>query len=231
MLNALMIIGGGLLGSAHCVGMCGGFVVAIGESTPTLRRNLWDQLSFSAGRVFTYTFLGATAGALGVYFQSRIGPLLNVQAALAVVAGVTLVGVGLHSAGWLPVWKKSSSTGCLSQSFLSGALGANGALGRFAGGILVGFLPCGLVYGFLALALSSGSLWRGAVIMGLFGIGTVPALVATGCGAGMLGPFARRRLFHFAACLLLVTGAITLCRGVVAFINAAEPAAICPFCA
>jgi hypothetical protein len=63
-------------------------------------------------------------------------------------------------------------------------------LARYGLGVVLGFLPCGLIYGALGVAAGTGSAWRGALVMGSFAAGTVPALVAVGWG----GHFLRRRL-------------------------------------
>ena len=82
---------GGLLGSSHCIGMCGSFAVSIGVGSERLRSNLKRQLIYSAGRIFTYSFLGAAAAFIGLQLTGRLSHLVRMQAVLSVVAGIALV--------------------------------------------------------------------------------------------------------------------------------------------
>ena len=96
----------GVMGSLHCVGMCGGFVGAI-ASRPSASgaevggaARVLDQLSFHSGKAFTYAFLGALSGAAGVVFRDAAW-LGRADDWLAVVSGVLLVAVGVHLLGAL----------------------------------------------------------------------------------------------------------------------------------
>ena len=92
----------GILGTAHCLGMCGPFVLTIGGSAPGWWSALGRQLSYSAGRIFTYGVLGAAAGFCGERLTSSLPLLVNIPALLAVAAGMLLVYQGLRSAGIVP---------------------------------------------------------------------------------------------------------------------------------
>src|SRR3990172_8756063 len=90
---------GGLLGSSHCIGMCGPLALALGVQQSKLHENLGRQLLFSVGRITTYGFLGALAGASGWWLAERPQTLVNVQSLLSILAGLTLVWLGLSTAG------------------------------------------------------------------------------------------------------------------------------------
>ena len=77
-----LIFLGGLLGSSHCIGMCGPLALALGVQESRLHVNLGRQLLFSAGRITTYGFLGAVAGATGWWLAQRPQSLINVQSLL-----------------------------------------------------------------------------------------------------------------------------------------------------
>ena len=81
-------------------------------------------------------------------------------------------------------------------------------------GVLTGFLPCGLVYGFLGLASSSASIFHGLLTMLAFGAGTAPIMILTGAGGSLLSHSARRHLMRVAAVCVMITGLISLARGV-----------------
>ena len=91
----------GLLGSAHCLGMCGPFALAIGSAAPAWRTNLARQLCYSAGRIFTYAVLGAAAAFVGLRMARAVEPWTNMPAILAIAAGAMLVVQGLLAAGVL----------------------------------------------------------------------------------------------------------------------------------
>ncbi|MCH5375642.1 MAG: sulfite exporter TauE/SafE family protein, partial [Planctomycetes bacterium] len=206
-----LILLGGLLGSSHCVGMCGGFALSIGANSSRVRQNLTRQLVYSAGRIFTYSFLGAVAGYAGSRLSDYAGTLVNVSAALSIFAGGMLLLQGLSVLGWLP-WKTTADNGspCLMGGFLRTFLLSSRQLDMLIAGVLTGFLPCGLVYAFLALASATGHVFSGALVMTVFGLGTVPLMVTTGISASAISIHARQHLFRVAAVLVMLTGVLTI---------------------
>jgi len=252
MIELPLIFLGGLLGSAHCVGMCGGFALLIGSGARGLSGNLVRQLVYSLGRIFTYAVCGGTLGYAGLRLAEDLPAAINVQAGLAILAGLLLVSQGLTSAGLIhrgmlkvivaKVWRTSatapqlgarhsSGLGCHAAGMLGAFLRAP-ALGHvFLAGMLTGLLPCGLVYGFLALAASTHGLFPGLATMAAFGLGTVPLMVLTGSGASIVSLATRQRLFQLAACCVIVTGLISLVRGIGFLdIDGGPAASSCPLC-
>lgn len=204
----------GLAGSlVHCVGMCGPFVLgqvmSDAECRPTGTYGEWRRLAGAAlvpyhlGRLTTYTLLGAAAGIATALFASTAA-FAWLSGALLVVAAclMTLQAVGLT------VGTRSPLTAGLAR--LAGPLSSShGPLARYALGVVLGFLPCGLVYGALAAAGGTASAPEGALVMAAFGLGTVPALVAVGWG----GLIIRRRLHDVArwiAAPLLLANALLM---------------------
>lgn len=252
MIELPLIFLGGLLGSAHCVGMCGGFALLVGAPAPRWSTNLVRQLAFSAGRVFTYTSCGALLGFAGLRLAEDLPAVINLQAMLAIVAGVLLVAQGLWSAGVRPAALRPStwlarrqlapfSTAGFAGSALHFGCGGAGMLGSllrasrlrdvFLSGLFVGFMPCGLVYAYLALATSTGNLAYGAATMTAFGLGTMPLMILTGSGASVVSLATRQRLLRLAAWCVIVTGLISIARGC-GFLDlgGAAPSSGCPFC-
>lgn len=216
MIELPMVFLGGLLGSAHCVGMCGGFALGIGLGAPGLAANIARQVIYTAGRVFTYAFLGVAAGYAGARVAGSLGAWVNAQAALCLIAGVLLVGQGLQGLGLIPRrWRAKSTVGgpCLAGTFVGPFLRSPRASDVLLAGIFTGFLPCGLVYGFLALASSSASVPRGLITMALFGAGTGPLMILAGAGGSLLSHVARRNVLRLSACCILLTGGISIARG------------------
>lgn len=185
----------GLAGSLiHCVGMCGPFVLgqvmSDAERAPVGTYGEWRRLAGAAlvpyhfGRLTTYVALGAMAGAATALFASTAG-FAWLSGVLLVVAAclMALQAVGLAAGGRFPL-----AAGLVR---LAGPLSSShDPLARYALGIVLGFLPCGLLYGALAAAGGTASVQEGALTMAAFGLGTMPALVAVGWG----GLIIRRRL-------------------------------------
>ena len=172
----------GLLGGVHCIAMCGGVVGAF-----TLRRidapvPLSAQLAFNGGRIASYTLGGLLAGSAGSVFA--MATLLPAQIMLFVVANGMLILLGLYVAGQgnaVLVIERIGARAWPAVRRLSRHLPATDTTGgRVAAGVIWGWTPCGLAYSMLTLALVSGSAWRGAAIMLLFGLGTLPNLLAAG---------------------------------------------------
>ncbi|QEH36837.1 hypothetical protein OJF2_54220 [Aquisphaera giovannonii] len=234
MIELPLVFLGGLLGSAHCVGMCGGFAVSIGVGARGLPDNLRRQLLYSLGRVLTYAFLGIVAGYAGLRLAQLAGTLVNVQAGLSILAGSVLAFQGLSALGLVPRSPRTLGNGggpCLAGSFVGPFLRAPGWCNVLLAGVLTGFLPCGLVYGFLTLAGSSGSVLHGLLTMAAFGLGTAPLMILAGAGGSLLSHASRRHLLRISAACVLATGLVSVSRGLI-FLHAPGAAAAqsCPFC-
>lgn len=231
MIEGTLIFLGGFLGSAHCVGMCGGFAVLLASQRRGIGANLVRQAVYSLGRIGTYAFAGAVAGFLGWQILTAFRALNQSHAVLAVAAGSLLLGQGLIALGWFPAWRPWRMRPVCLQSGAWFQLFHSPQLRRvFVAGMLNGFLPCGLVYAYLALAGSAGTLWGGLSTMILFGLGTVPALVLVSCGGSLLGITLRRQLFRVAAIGVMLTGGLSIARGINEFRAGGTTEPSCPYC-
>lgn len=210
------VFAGSLLGSAHCVGMCGGLAAAIG----TTQRSFWPtfarQLVYTAGRIFTYSFLGAVAGFAGLSLSQFETRLLGAQQVFSFAAGLIMLLVGLSVLGWLPFKSKGpvGTAGKLCAPIFNHFLNGRGWFGYFAAGLATGFLPCGLVYAFLAMAVASANVGQGMLLMACFGAGTAPAMLLVGCGSSLLSHQLRTRVFRVAACFMIVMGGVMIYRAI-----------------
>lgn len=222
----------GLLGSSHCVGMCGGFAMMVGMGARSAPTMALAQTLFTLGRIFTYTMLGFVAGSIGLRLTNWTAWGINFLAVLAVVAGVILVLQGLATLG-LTLWPRrfQPQAACLVASGFRSLLQGQGMTARFLAGVLTGLLPCGLVYGFVSLAAATGDPLHGGLLMTMFGLGTAPLMIGVGWGASLIGLAARQRILKVAACCVLLTGCLTVIRGG-GSLRANTPAAppVCPFC-
>jgi uncharacterized protein len=155
----------GLLGSPHCIGMCGTFAILCGN-------RLTDALFWHLGRMTTYALLGALAGAFG-------GLMPGPSWVAAVVSLALMLWFAAALAGLVPEPRVSIPGLSRLGAAVSGT--ANPAA-RYAFGIVIGFLPCGLVYATLGIAVASGAPLAGALAMAAFGLGTAPLLSAFALG-------------------------------------------------
>jgi uncharacterized protein len=233
MIELPLVFVAGILGTAHCLGMCGPFALAIGAGATGWRGALGRQMAYTTGRVFTYGVLGAIAGYGGARLTQSLPAIVNIPATLAIAAGILLIYQGLRSAGWLTFKSHShpaSGSLCLAGGILGQLLRQPGPSGVFLAGLFTGLLPCGLLYGMLALATSTHSLPLGAATMIVFGLGTAPAMILTGIGGRILGVATRQRLFAAAAWCLVLTGIMSVGRGMLHLSLDGQPAPGCPAC-
>lgn len=171
----------GFFGSPHCLGMCGGLVTAFGLSmqgvSPLKKRGLIATYHF--GRLISYSILGVIAGTIGT---TVLAPLLQGNSTPRILLGLVLVFIGLSMLG-MPFLNSLEKVGRGLWQKLSPLRQKVFPLDSFpkalAAGLLWGFLPCGLVYGALLMAVVGNDIGTGALLMFVFGLGTVPMLVAT----------------------------------------------------
>jgi len=213
MAELLAVFTAGLLSSAHCIGMCGGLAAALGATEQPLLSSLPRHLLYGFGRITTYSFLGAVGGFAGLYLSHYDTALLTVQQAFSVLAGVLMFFVGASAMGLLRVrWLKAMGLSELFAPIFGHFLNARSWSGFYLAGIANGFLPCGLVYAFLAEAVAVGGVPRGAAVMAAFGLGTVPAMTFIGCGSTLLAHRMRAHVFRVAGAFVMIFGVATIVR-------------------
>ena len=183
----------GLLGGfGHCVGMCSPFVLFVSRRyvAPNAGRSaaFLAQLWYTAGRIVTYSLLGALAGALGGVVELA-GALLGLQRAASVVAGAALV---LWALAALSDLVPGFSAGGKLFGRVAKALQGRVPGHPFATGLFLGLLPCGLLYSAVLAAVARGGTLQGALALAVFGLGTAPALLGVSLADELL---ARRRSF------------------------------------
>lgn len=204
-------------GVAHCALMCGPIVLAragarlesipVGRLCELSRLRAGALLPYHLGRITTYAGLGALAGFGGAALlpssRLRAGLLLAGALYFLVQAGLRLRL--FHLPARPPLRHVPGLTGALAgvRALFHRGVMAMARLGAFPLGLLLGFLPCGLVYGSLMAVAGSGDSLMGALAMAAFGLGTVPALVAVGVAGQLARGGIRTRLAQAAPFLML----------------------------
>lgn len=198
----------GLLGSSHCLVMCGGISAALGMGATGARRRLLVLL-FQLGRVATYILLGAGLGAIIGAVAALSEVLLP---ALRILSGLLLVAMGLYVANWWAglVWLERGGQALWRrvEPYAKRRLPVSTATDALAVGLLWGFLPCGLIYTALAWSGTAGDWRHSALLMGMFGLGTLPSMLATGLAAETMTRLLRQRGLRGVAGLLLVAAGL-----------------------
>jgi sulfite exporter TauE/SafE len=204
----------GLLGSLHCVGMCGGFVLSIDRSGRLPWRRIAAQALFHLGKGTTYVLLGAVAGLAGAALL-RAPWFGAAQAVLAVVAGVLMVLAGLQLLGRLrelPLGRLFGPGSAYARA-VRAVVNLRGPVAPYLMGALTGFLPCPLVYAFLAAAVATGTLLGAMGTMLLLAACSMPALALVAATGAAVSPAVRARFVRVAGVVVLLLGVVTVARG------------------
>jgi len=218
-LNFVTIISIAFLGSfGHCVGMCGGIVLAYStikiEPTSSKISKSAAHLLYSFGRVLTYTWLGAIFGAIGSVVQWSN----TSRGVVFVVVGVAMILAGLSLMGklkFLTLVEHSFASSRLYKVTFKKILNSKSNLSFFTLGMLNGLLPCGFVYFFAITAAGTGDPLQGALVMAIFGMSTIPAMFGVGFLASLASATSfRNMMMSLSSIAVLLYGAFTIYNGV-----------------
>ncbi len=216
--NLITIMSIAFLGSfGHCIGMCGGIVLAYTTIKIEPKSSKVSQgtahLLYSFGRILTYTTLGALFGALGgvaTFSNHANGVLLVVAGSIMILAGLSLMG----KIKFLTLIEHSFSSSSLYRNAFKKVLHSRSNLSFFVLGMLNGLLPCGFVYFFAITAASTADPFSGALVMAIFGLSTVPALFGLGFLASLASATSFRNLMmSLSSIAVILYGTYTLYQG------------------
>lgn len=230
--NLLPLFLVGLLGSVHCVGMCGGIVGAMSRppvprrpfavgaiaagvvrlqfapSIPTAIDTAHRVAAYNAGRIGSYMVAGAISGGLFGGLQTLTG-LMPIQNAAYWVANGMLIVLGLYLMGAWSGLARLETIGQWLWRFLRPLVGRflpiDSATKAFIVGGVWGWVPCGMVYSVLLTAALSGSAVNGAAMMLAFGLGTLPMLLSLGMAGAALQKWLQKRVVRIVAGMLVLT--------------------------
>lgn len=203
----------GLLGSFHCIGMCGPIALSIPGQNRSKSAMFIRGVLYNLGRVFTYAFLGFGLGILGMG-----ATIAGYQHILSIILGALIILFAMIPRIKLP----GTLTGSYQnfQSMISSSIAAlyreRSAGSSFLIGLLNGFLPCGFVVTALAVALVTNTALHSSIYMALFGLGTLPVMLFMNMAPGFISPKLRSKLRPFSTYFAIIIGLLLIWRGFMA---------------
>ena len=211
----------GLLGSSHCLGMCGGIVSAFSMGLPdpvgqSPRSLFVYQLAYNSGRIGSYVLVGLLAGTLGAGLVGLgVSPMFG-----RLVAAVFMIALGLYLANWWRGLAVLERYGAIIWRHLQPLgqrlLPIRNPLQAFAMGAVWGWLPCGLVYSVVAWSLSTGNSLDAALLMLGFGLGTLPSMLLAGNAFNYFRQWAKMPAVRTTAGLLIIAFGLYSAAGIFA---------------
>lgn len=207
----------------HCIGMCGGFIVAYSstkiDSSMSRTQQLIRHGAYNLGRVGSYTLLGMIFGGIGMLFSFSMetkGGLLIGAGVLMIITALSMLGISklLH------LLESSFLNFAIFKTLFSRLIKSKSVKSFFALGMMNGFFPCGFVFFFAAKAASSASIIQGGLIMLVFGLATVPTLLALGQSINFMREIAfRQTMNRIAAVSIGIYGLFSIYNGLAFFFN------------
>ena len=201
----------GLLGSFHCVGMCGPIAFMLPVSRNNEVKKFFQIFLYHFGRLLAYSSIGLAFGIVGKSLN-----LFGFQQQVSIIIGVLMIAVILLPAGKfqkynfsLPLYKVIGKI----KSSLGAALKKKSPDTFFTIGFLNGFLPCGLVYMAVFGAIATGSMIQSSLYMLLFGVGTIPLMTTAVYFGGMLNGMMRQRIRKLIPIAVVLIGVLFILRG------------------
>ena len=208
MLFSALILG--LLGSFHCVGMCGpiAFLLPVDRKNPIKR--FFQLFSYHIGRLFTYSFIGLLFGLLGNGFY-----LFGFQQQLSIIVGVSMILILFFPKLFSKInfSKKINTVIFKVKNALGKELKKKGNDTFFTIGFLNGFLPCGLLYTAVLGALTAPNAFQGSLYLFFFGIGTIPLMTAVVYVGNFANGLVRKRMQQMIPYAVVFIGVLFILRG------------------
>lgn len=201
----------GLVGSAHCAGMCGPIALALPLKSDNWFTRVSGGLIYNLGRIITYMLLGAIFGLLGKGLH-----MAGFQLWASVVIGILMIALVIVPL----IFKKLPSLNNVFESYSARLLGGfrnmfrtGGTFSLFGIGLLNGILPCGLVYVAVAGAINTGDVVSAMMYMALFGAGTIPVMLAVSMAGTMISLKLRVFIHKLSPYVIVLLGILFILRG------------------
>ena len=206
--TALMI---GLVGSLHCIGMCGPIAVALPLGNKGSAYRLLGGITYNLGRIISYAALGAVFGLLGQGIEmAGLQKWASLLIGAVMVLSVLFPALFKGKVKWEAVFfgYAGKMVGKFRKLFKISSIPS-----LFTIGILNGLLPCGLVYVAIAGAINTNSFYDGILFMVIFGLGTIPVMLAIPLLGNMIGQKVRRKYSGLLNGFIVILGVLFILRG------------------
>ncbi|HXJ97736.1 MAG TPA: sulfite exporter TauE/SafE family protein [Gelidibacter sp.] len=201
----------GLLGSFHCVGMCGPIAFMLPVDRSNTSRKLIQIFTYHFGRLVAYSMIGLVFGVVGKGLY-----IFGLQQQLSITMGILMIAVVLIPTKIFnkynfskPIYKIISKV----KSSLGQALKKKTPDTFLTIGFLNGFLPCGLVYMAVFASLAMGSAFKSSLYMVLFGIGTIPLMTTAIYLGKFLNATVKQRIQKAIPIFVIIIGLLFILRG------------------
>jgi uncharacterized protein len=201
----------GLVGSLHCIGMCGPIAIALPLGNKSWFNRSFGSLIYNIGRTITYGVLGALFGLLGQGIE-----MAGLQRWATILIGVIMILSVLFPV----IFHEKIKIDSIFSGYAGRLIGhfrklfsKNSIPSLFFIGLLNGLLPCGLVYVAIAGAISTGDIFNGILYMILFGLGTIPVMFAIPLAGNLLGTSIRKRFQGVVSAFIVILGILFILRG------------------
>lgn len=202
-------------GLSHCVGMCGSLVGAFSMQQKTIKSSITAPLlMYQAGRIATYVIIGMITATIGAGLQlAALGQ--DLQVGLSIFIGLLMLFIGLALIGKFVSlrWIESAALARWASALIGRLMTSRHPAAPVGLGMANGLLPCGPVYAMALLAATAANPLQGGLVMLFFGLGTLPAMMGMGFVSARLSVTLRRRLYRFAAILIIIVGLQQIMRG------------------
>lgn len=202
----------GVLGSGHCVGMCGALVSGC-FMKPGMSKSYLPYFAYQFARIFVYTLVGFAAATLGVVLVSS-GVFGQVQSILQMIIGVVVIVLALGILGWIPF---QGSLKLLPMNLLRKGYAESRSKGPLLGatiaGVLNGLMPCPLTFAMAVKATSATTIMDGGLLMLTFGAGTLPTMLFVSVAFGKMSAQFRGLMLKSAALIMIAMGCNTIYMG------------------
>jgi uncharacterized protein len=167
--------------------------------------------NYNLGRIASYTLAGALAGVVESFIPAPVTEI-NGYRVLQLLSALIMAGAGFYIAGWLPRFAYIEKAGIhlwrLIEPFGRKLIPVKDYVQAFLFGMVWGWLPCGLVYTALALALTTGDITKSALTMFSFGLGTLPAVMGVGIMTSVLTRLSKMQRFKQAVGVFMIVMAL-----------------------
>ena len=202
----------GVLGSGHCLGMCGALVSGYFMKAGPTKRYL-PYFVYQIARIFVYTMVGFAAAALGVVLVSS-GVFGKVQSILQMAIGAAVIILAFGILGWIPF---QGSVRLIPMKLLRRGYAESRTQGPLLGatiaGLLNGLMPCPLTFAMAVKATSATTIMDGGLLMLAFGAGTLPTMLFVSVAFGKMSAHFRGLMLKSAALIMIIMGCNTIYMG------------------